>query len=66
MLPNFLVRRSEPRSGWPLLPRLSYPQITRLHNLAATGAVILALDLLDSRLDHKLLLLPRVFEHFLN
>ncbi len=63
MLPGFLVRRSEPRTN---LPRLSDVGALRLHNVAAAAAVVATLDLLDHRLDHKLLLLPRVMEHFLN
>ena len=63
MLPSFLVRRSEPRTN---LPRFSDVGVMRLHNVAAAAAVVATLDLLDHHLDHKLLLLPRAMEHFLN
>lgn len=63
MLPAFLVRRSEPRKN---LPGLSRTGLLRLHSVAAAAAVLLALDLLDNQLDHKVMLLPRVLEHFLN
>jgi hypothetical protein len=68
LLPGFLVRRSEPKTNLPRwkLPGLPTHNAVRLHSLAAAAAAIVALDLLDNRLDHKLMLLPRFLEHFLN
>jgi CelD/BcsL family acetyltransferase involved in cellulose biosynthesis len=62
LLPSFLVRRSEPRSTFPPCSDLG---IMRLHNVAAAGAVLATLDLLDHRLDHQVLLLHRAMEHFI-
>jgi CelD/BcsL family acetyltransferase involved in cellulose biosynthesis len=66
MLPSALVRRSEPRSDWPLLPRLSFPEIIRLRGVAAAAAASVALDLLDNRLDHQLLLAPQLLQSLLS
>ena len=67
LVPDALVRRSEPRqtsTTQQRAPTLSSHGMLRLHALTATAAAIVALDLLDNTLDHKIALLPRIFENF--
>jgi hypothetical protein len=43
ILPRFLIRGSEQRTGW----RLSHQQLMRLHSVAAAAGIVAGMDLLD-------------------
>lgn len=67
LVPDALVRRSGPRETLARsfrAPKLSSREVVRLHGLAAAASAIVALDLMDNVLDHKIRLLPGIFEHF--